>query len=80
MVESEQKPKWEFKHLRGADVLTSKSGTQIRALADLAAKSAGLSWKQVQNMTVKELLNFTGDYAKFEGLDEFSEYDFLGKE
>jgi len=80
MVESEQKPKYEFKHLHGRDVMTSKSGAQIRALADLAAKSAGISWKEVQLMTVKELLEFTGEYAKFEGLNQFEEYDFLAKE
>ena len=80
MVESEQKPKWEFKPVHGRDALNSRSGAQIRMLAEMAAKSSGVSWKQVQNMRLKEFMSFLGEFAKSEGMDEFEQYDFLGKE
>ena len=80
MVESEQKPKWEFKHLHGRDAMNTRSGAQMRMLAEMASKSAGVSWKEVQNMPIKLFLNFITEFAKSEGLDEFGEYDFLGNE
>ena len=79
MVEAE-KPKWEFKPLHGRDILNTKSGAQLRVIAEMAAKSSGVSWKEVQNMSAKEFIEFTSTYARTEGLDEFGGYDFLEKE
>ena len=66
--------------MRGRDAMSTRSGTQLRMLAEMASKASGVSWKEVQNMPLKEFMQFVTEFSKSEHLDEFGEYDFLGKE
>ena len=80
MVESEQS-KWNFKTLMASDLFNTKTmGGVYRSQAEAAAKSAGISWKEVLKMTHKELLEFITAYNESAGITEFSEYGPLGKE
>jgi len=73
--------KWNFTPVHARDVFNTKtSGSVLRSQAEIAAKSANLSWKEVLNMTYKELMEFLAEFSKAEGLDEFSQFSFLGKE
>lgn len=87
MVESEKNDKiepkkWNFKPMYARDVLNKaeKITSAMRLQAKTAADAAGLSWKQVLNMRYGEFLNFISEFSKSEGMDEFGEFDFLGKE
>ena len=79
MVESERKEEWKFKQTRALDMLQTKSGSRLRIIAEMAGKSAELSWKEVQNMPIKDFMRFLNEYSKSQGLDEFEGYDFLGQ-